>query len=597
MAKNIQVTKITASSTPTAWSQAYHAGNLTAVVTVTPKTKDDATSLAIVGKDLLNTFESEYFTIENKNLATIKDAVETTYKKSATTHHISFLVAAAIQNTLYVVLGGSGDIFLLRKGKIGTLLEQKGDKEILSSSGFLEHGDIVVLAAPAFMQLVDKEKLFATLTENPLTDAGDLLTPVIHAASEGDATALFLKYEDENPPLVQEEKEEESKEAKKEILETKDAAPEHVEEHPKEHEPIIDHQLPQEEKAEPIFSKPLDMTPTTKKKTALPHRKKLLLTIILVLLVVLGAAIYFALAKQKSMQQQAVFNAAYPTAQSKYDEGVGLLDLNVTVARQDLTDAKQILEGAKDKLPVDSQEGKKVQELLQKVNDKLAIASNANAVSATKTAPTDGTVLAYALTHPEINYLTEDTANIYTIDDQAITQISKKTQTAKKIVTASWKSVGGFAAYLGNFYVLDTTAGIFKFVGSGAKYTKSNYLAPGVTPDLSQAKDIAIDGSIWVIESDGTILKFTKGKQDTLTITGLDKPLSSPTRVVTNVDMDNVYILDNGNGRIVVIDKNGVYKAQYATGLLKNATQLAVDEKGKTATFISSGTAYQINLK
>src|SRR5260221_12878639 len=116
MAKNIQVAKIVASSSPTAWAQAYHAGSLTAVVSVTPKEKEDGTSLHIVGKDLLNTFESEYFTLEDKNLTSIKHAVETTYKKSSDTHHISFLVATAIRNTLYLVMAGNGAIFLLRKG-------------------------------------------------------------------------------------------------------------------------------------------------------------------------------------------------------------------------------------------------------------------------------------------------------------------------------------------------------------------------------------------------------------------------------------------------------------------------------------------------
>ena len=606
MAKNLQITKITASATPKAWSQAYHAGNLTAVITVTPNEKETGPSVAIVGKDLLNTFESEYFTIENKSLATIKEAVETTYKKSASTHTISLLVAAAIQNTLYVVLAGSGDIFLLRQGKIGTLLEQRGDKDILSSSGFLEHGDIVVLASPAFLELVDKEKLFTTLNENALADAGDLLTPTIHAASKGDAAALFLKYEDEHPSVTHKpaEKDEEKKEEKEEIKhekeqkeEDKDKESEHK---PSVHMPSV-HELPTEIDTEPILSRPLDgeEQPVRRKKSGLSHQRKLLLTIVIVLLLVLGATVYFALARQKAAQQTALFTASFPTAQSKYDEGVGLLDLNVTVAKQDLLDAQQILQGLQAKLDKNSQEEKKVEGLLTQVNDKLTIASNANAVSSTKVVPSDNSVLAYALAHTDSQYITEDTANLYTINNQGITQVSKKTGSPKTIVTntSSWKSVGGFATYLNNFYVLDTPAGIYKFAGSGSKYTKSNYLASGVNPDLSQAKDIAIDGSIWVVNSDGTILKFTKGKQDSLTISGLDKPLSSPTRIYTTVDMDNVYILDNGNARLVEIDKNGAYKAQYATGLLKNATQLTVDEKNKTATFISSGTAYQIALK
>ncbi len=47
---------------------------------------------------------------------------------------------------------------------------------------------------------------------------------------------------------------------------------------------------------------------------------------------------------------------------------------------------------------------------------------------------------------------------------------------------------------------------------------------------------MAIDGSIWVLENDGTILKFTRGKADNFNISGLDKAFSSPAKIFTNVD-------------------------------------------------------------
>ncbi len=151
--------------------------------------------------------------------------------------------------------------------------------------------------------------------------------------------------------------------------------------------------------------------------------------------------------------------------------------------------------------------------------------------------------------------------------------------------------------YLTNFYLLDTKAGVLKFSPSGSTFAKSTYFATGVSPDLSSAKTIAIDGSIWILESNGTILKFTKGKQDTFALSGLDNILSSPTQLITNVDDDNIYILDNGNSRIVVVDKTGKYVTQYVTGILKKATQLVVDEKNKTALFLANGNIYQITLK
>lgn len=611
MAKNIQVAKIVASTTPNAWAQAYHAGNLTAVICVTPKGKEDATSLHIVGKDLLNTFESEYFTIEDKNLTSIKHAVETTYKKSAETHNITFLVAAALHNTLYVVLAGNGSVYLMRKGKIGTLLEQQTEApEILSSSGFLEDKDSVVLASPAFLHLVNKEKLFETLSTNSPADAAEMLTPTIHAASDGDAAALFFNYEDSEtiPPHkmtleshhLQKPAEVEKKEEEERMPKTEEHEPakEPDEELPSHTLPLQEdikrHELPEDTK-EPIFSKPLDRSLIPSRKRGLSHRRKLLLTILVILIVVLGATSYFAITKQQENQRVALFNSLYPPAEKKYEEAQGLMDLNVATAKEDLTASKQQLEDAQSKFPASSPQAKQIADLLSKIDNALTQLQTANTTSAEKVDTTSSPLLAYAASHTDISYLTQDATNIYTADNTAITQITKKTQASKKLVSSTWGSVGGFETYLGNFYLLDTKTGIFKF--ASGNYAKSNYFATGVTPDLSSANSIAIDGSIWVLENTGTILKFTKGKQDSLTLSGLDKQLSSPTRIVTTVDDDNVYILDNGNGRIVVIDKTGKFVTQYANSLLKKATQLVVDEKNKKALFLSSGSVYQLSLQ
>lgn len=598
MAKNIHVVKITASSTTTAWAQAYHAGNLTAIVAVTPKGDEDPTSLHIVGKDLLNTFESEYFTLENKHLASIKQAVETTYQKSATTHNISFLVASVIQNTLYVVLAGNGSIFLIRQGKLGTLLNQDTEEPvILSSSGFLEHGDTVALATPAFLALIDKEKLFTALTENTITEAADILTPQIHAADKGNAAAIFIHYEDEKTPLPHELSLEELTKPRPQE-ETKEEVQEEPKETPKpEYHELPPQQLPQvTHEEEPIFSKPLVAEPLKTSRKGLSHRRKILLTVVIIILIVLGATIFFAIKKQQEAKNAALFNATFPQAQQKYQEAQGLVDLNPSVAKDDLTSAQNQLTPLNRQLIAGSSEQKQTQDLLSKIQSSLSTLSAANTVTATKVDTSTSALLAYAATHSDTSYFTDDTANIYTASNTGITQISKKSATSKTIIPdkSNWTNVGGFQTYLGNFYLLDTKAGILKF--ASGNYAKSNYFAIGVSPDLTEAVSIAIDGSIWVLGKDGSILKFTKGKQDSFTLSGLDTALSSPTRIVTSVDMDNIYILDNGNGRIVKADKTGKFIKSYATTLLKKATQMVVDEKAGKATFLLSGNLYQISL-
>ena len=128
-------------------------------------------------------------------------------------------------------------------------------------------------------------------------------------------------------------------------------------------------------------------------------------------------------------------------------------------------------------------------------------------------------------------------------------------------------------------------------------FAKTNYFAADVTPDFSKAVSMAIDSSVYVLSTDGTIAKFTKGKADTFSIKGLSKKLSNPTAIVTSGDDTNVYVLDNGNSRIVVFDKSGNYKTEYSASVIKSAKDFEVLESDKIAYVLSGGKLYQIDLK
>ena len=97
--------------------------------------------------------------------------------------------------------------------------------------------------------------------------------------------------------------------------------------------------------------------------------------------------------------------------------------------------------------------------------------------------------------------------------------------------------------------------------------------------------------------TDGNINKFTKGASDTFAITGLETALSGPTKIYTNASDDNIYVLDNGNSRIVVFDKTGKYKNQYQAGIIKTAKDFDVLEKDKKIYVLSDGKIYEVDLK
>ena len=71
---NLNFSSIVATPTHHLWSQAYNAGKLFAVLSLEKEKKEEqevtpSEDLGVLGKDLLSTFEQDFFTLEKKDLS------------------------------------------------------------------------------------------------------------------------------------------------------------------------------------------------------------------------------------------------------------------------------------------------------------------------------------------------------------------------------------------------------------------------------------------------------------------------------------------------------------------------------------------------
>ncbi len=165
---------------------------------------------------------------------------------------------------------------------------------------------------------------------------------------------------------------------------------------------------------------------------------------------------------------------------------------------------------------------------------------------------------------------------------------------------AKWSRVTLATNYTGSLYLLDQGLNqILRYVAAEGAWTSSTtYFAPGVNVDLSGVNDMAIDGEVWLARGDGSIARFNQGKSVDLTIRDLDTPLTKSVAVFTSEKINNIYIADAGNPRIVQIDKtNGRFLRQFKpSGQYRDAFNslkaLAVDEPNKKFFFINGNQAY-----
>lgn len=102
--------------------------------------------------------------------------------------------------------------------------------------------------------------------------------------------------------------------------------------------------------------------------------------------------------------------------------------------------------------------------------------------------------------------------------------------------------------------------------------------------DLSKGVALAIDSSIYVLNSDGYVIQLYQGQKQEYPLRRAPLvTMSSPTKLFTNADMNNLYILEPSKQRVIVFrkdPKNGgaQYTTQYVfekTGVLRD---LAVAE-------------------
>ena len=195
--------------------------------------------------------------------------------------------------------------------------------------------------------------------------------------------------------------------------------------------------------------------------------------------------------------------------------------------------------------------------------------------------------------------LNGDFAFIYSLDKGVMKlDVTNKKATSVAKVDKKWGEITDIYGFASNIYLLDKSNQIWKYIPAAAGYSDSKeYLLKDVKADFKDALRMQIESSVYVMKKGGVIVKFTKGSSDFFSLSGLDKGIKDPKSFFVSSDTDNLYILDSGNSRLVVVDKKGVYKAQYQADKFASSSDLVVDEKGKKAYLLEGNKIYSLDLK
>lgn len=104
------------------------------------------------------------------------------------------------------------------------------------------------------------------------------------------------------------------------------------------------------------------------------------------------------------------------------------------------------------------------------------------------------------------------------------------------------------------------------------------------------------DGDIYVVSANGSVQKFRRGKSVDFTLAPLDPLLAAVKQVWTSDVTKFIYVLDPGQMRLVVFDKEGKLRVQYRADVFQTATDFVIDEKTKRAWVVAQDGVWEFEL-
>lgn len=191
---------------------------------------------------------------------------------------------------------------------------------------------------------------------------------------------------------------------------------------------------------------------------------------------------------------------------------------------------------------------------------------------------------------PKLSTIESDTTALLIDSTNRLARYSSATQTLNPITsgTDGLKSTEDMQVYNTALYVLVAAdQQIVKMRPQGDGYESGTPWITARSNDITDAKALTIDGSVYILTSN-TVRLFFAGKEQTYTLGTLTTPLNNPVDIFTTTESKELSILDPQNKRIVVVTKaTGAIVAQYVSDSFASGLTLSVDEAANTMTILT----------
>jgi hypothetical protein len=591
---NLSFAKIVATPTDVSWSQAYNAGSLFVVLSLTTPSENDENELINLGKNVINNLEAEFFALETKNLKSIKEALQISIRDIPESVITSLAIAFIKEEILYVLLYGAGCIAMKRTDSFAPILVRKEHiNDIKSASGYIKQNDLIILQTDQFTDLVSLEELKESLDLTLPSDIAEALSPRIHNTDKGGAAAVILMITGVPFFTTTETTMNTSKENEESVSESND---------------IDESEAEQPHKSIFTALKNLSffqLSMHLKKMHATRivfHKKKNIKTLILTavalaIIVFLTVYVYNTIQSKNEQQLEKKFSVIFNDAKSKYATALSIKSVTPDKADELLQKVESDLKTVIPQFNQSPNLNRQLTDLLKQIKEQILPTVQISRLKEESVDIKESPILKAIIDHKSTLSAVEDASNIYLLSPESIITLDKVNGKEKTVIKNEndWKEGIALGTYNGNLYVLDKKDGIVKFVVAENGYGKASYFQDS-KPDLSNAVSMSVDGSIWILSANGQIAKYTKGKQEQF-LAKLPETLNKPVLIYTTTDVNNLYIIDSGKSTLFQLQKDGTLKSTYTASVLSSTTAFTVSTDEKTVYVLSKDKVYKLNLQ
>lgn len=363
------------------------------------------------------------------------------------------------------------------------------------------------------------------------------------------------------------------------------------------------------------------------RKVRLPGGKyaNIYLIAAIVLLVALGG--YFIAGRVTTTNQTAGVNA-FNQAKEKYELALSEISSDKEKAAEDLTIAEKLAGDAKNEGYNSDEVNALLSDIIAAKDDAFGIVRNSAKVFADFGKGdldgffTDGTVfygvnysdgsvyaldptsktVATVIQKPNIKgkilfatLVKERKVLVAYTDEPALYEIDLTAKKAtEQTVSGGLEDAVAMSSFFTNIYLLSPSENqIYKHFNTTFGYGRKTPYAPNAASgEFTNDTDLAIDSDIYTISTDGVVKKYTAGQEQNYKVTGLPEKLTDVNHIYTDTDVKGQYLFNES--KIVKINENGKFVAQYVSDEANAIRMVVADDTKNTFYMLSGGKIYAV---